>query len=130
MLQCGRLGDQAFRKGHDQHVAAQPSQEIIGDWEEAYKKGVLAVDIVLLDAGHFALKEEAGITATTPPRCCAAHSAADLPTGRCGQAAGQARTVAYHLRKVFTKLGISSRSQLAPALPAPHDTAPPATPHS
>ena len=92
----GRLGDQAFREGHDQQVAAQPSQEIIGDWEEAYKKGVLAVDIVLLDAGHFALKEEAGTTATTPPRCCAAHSAADLPpTWRCGQVAGQARTVAW-----------------------------------
>jgi DNA-binding CsgD family transcriptional regulator len=30
-------------------------------------------------------------------------------------------TVAYHLRKVFVALGISSRSQLASALPAEPD---------
>ena len=35
------------------------------------------------------------------------------------------RTVQYHLGKVFTKLGISSRSQLEQALPADPGVAPP-----
>jgi DNA-binding CsgD family transcriptional regulator len=37
-------------------------------------------------------------------------------------------TVSYHLRKVFTTLGISSRNQLAAALPAQPDSAPPVRP--
>jgi DNA-binding CsgD family transcriptional regulator len=32
------------------------------------------------------------------------------------------RTVAYHLHKVFTKLGVSSRGQLHRVLPAAADT--------
>jgi DNA-binding NarL/FixJ family response regulator len=36
-------------------------------------------------------------------------------------------TVAYHLHKVFTKLGISSRNQLTRALPAQPNAAPPVT---
>jgi DNA-binding CsgD family transcriptional regulator len=37
-------------------------------------------------------------------------------------------TVAYHLRKVYAKLSISSRGELARLLAAQQDNAPPATP--
>jgi quercetin dioxygenase-like cupin family protein len=39
-----------------------------------------------------------------------------------------ARTVEWHLRKIFTRLGISSRSELGPALPARQGAAPPVPP--
>jgi hypothetical protein len=74
-------------------------------------------------------RAQRGLNCAGPPAAAAAGSVAvpqpgtELP--RDVVQGGPACAAAYHLRKVFTKLGVSSRSQLAPALPARQGAAPP-----
>jgi len=87
--------------------------------------------IELRAAGARALKRAAGTPdVLTPQEALIARLASGGASN--SQIAGQLflspATVAYHLGKVFAKLGISSRSQLARALPAQPDAAQPAIP--
>ena len=88
--------------------------------------------IELRAAGAHALKRTAGTPdVLTPQEALIARLASGGATN--AQIAGQLflspATVAYHLSKVFAKLGISSHSQLSRTLPAQPDAAQSAIPH-